>query len=287
MRLVAVSFLALLLAATAAQAQDARRRVVLTDGTVLIGVVADESADPVVVLTDGGIEQRVPRARVARIEALAGGGRFTRIDPTRTRLVFSPTGRTLGRAGQARLGVLSVVVPNATYAVTDRIDVGGAGVFAFGGGGGGILVPGVKVQVAATEGLAVALGASVAFPITADSDINGAFLASPYVAATIGSETRAVTLGVAGVFGGDVSSGNVEATNGVLLSGGGEVQVSNSVKLLGEILVPVGEGASAVIVLPGVRFFGDRFSADLFGFVAGGEGDVAGFAPLASFTYNF
>lgn len=281
------ALLVLVLLATAAQAQDARRRIVLTDGAVIVGVVQDETADPVVVFTEGGVEQRVPRARIDRIEALPGNGRFTRVDPTRTRLVFSPTGRTMGRAGQVRLGVLSVVIPNVTYAVSDRVDLGGAGVIAIGSGGAGVLVPGAKVQVLATDGAAIALGVSAVIPITSDSDANGAFIASPYLAATFGDETRAVTLGVAGFFGGDVSTGDFEAANGVLLSGGGELQVSNSVKLLGEVIVPVGEGSSAVILLPGVRFFGDRFSADLFGFVGSAEGEVAGFAPLASFTYNF
>ena len=76
----------LLLLASAAQAQPAPdlRRVVLVDGTTLVGIVEDESADPVVVRMRDGIEQRIPRARVAEIAPLAGG-RFARVDPTRTR----------------------------------------------------------------------------------------------------------------------------------------------------------------------------------------------------------
>lgn len=272
------------LLSAAASAQDAPRRVVLTDGSVVVGVVSDEAADPVVVLTASGVEQRIPRARVARIEALAGG-RFARVDPTRTRLVFSPTGRTLGRRGQTRLGLLSVVVPNVTYAVTPSVDVGGAGVFVFGDGGGGILVPGVKAQVVRAPGLDVALGASLAVPLGADLD--GGVAVTPYVAATVGSETRAATVGVTGLIGGSYETGDFEAADGVLVSVGGELQVSNSVKLLAEAVVPIAEGDTGAIVIPGVRFFGDRFSADVFGFVAVGGGDTYGFAPLGSFTYNF
>ncbi len=278
--------LLLCLVSVSASAQDASRRVVLTDGSVVVGVVTDESADPVVVLTASGVEQRIPRARIVRIEALAGG-RFARVDPTRTRLVFSPTGRTLGRRGQTRLGVLSVIVPNVTYAVTPTVDVGGAGLFFFGSDGGGVLVPGVKAQVVRAPGLDVALGASLAVPLGEGLGLGGGVAVTPYIAATVGSETRAATVGVTGLLGGSFESGDLEAAEGVLLSLGGETQVSSSVKLLAEVLVPIGEGDNGVLVVPGVRFFGDRFSADVFGFVTFVDNDTYGFAPLGSFTYNF
>ncbi len=282
MRLLFLLLLGLLTAA--ASAQDVPRRVVLTDGRAVVGTVTDETADPVMVTTASGIEQRIPRARIARIESLADGW-HVRVDPTRTRLVVSPTGRTLGRRGQTRLGLLSVVIPNVTHAVTSTVDVGGAGVFVFGDGGGGLLVPGIKAQVVRAPGLDVAFGASLAIPLGAGLD--GSVAVTPYLAATVGSQTRAATVGVTGLIGGSYESGDVELAEGVLLSLGGESQVSSSVKLLGEVLVPIGDGDSGVLVVPGVRFFGDRFSADVFGFVAVFDTDTYGFAPLGSFTYNF
>lgn len=270
-----------------AWAQDAPRRVVLTDGTVVVGVVADEAADPIVVTTASGVEQRVPRARVARIEPLVGG-RFTRVDPTRTRLVFSPTGRTMGQQGQTRLGVLSVVIPNVTYAVTPRVDLGAATFFTFGSGGvGGVLVPGAKAQVVSMPGLDAAVGASVAVPFSSGDDFDGSFAVTPYAAVSVGDVTRSATVGVTGFIGGSASQGDLTVGDGVLLSVGGEYQLTNGLKLLGEVLLPIGEGDTGVLVLPGIRFFGDRFSADIFGFVASGGGDTFGFAPLGSFTYTF
>lgn len=283
---LALPLLFAVLLASAVQAQSEPRRVILVDGTVVVGTVVDETADPVVVVTASGVEQRIPRAQVRSIEALASG-RFTRVDPTRTRLVFSPTGRTLGRAGQVRLGLLSVVIPTATYAVSSRVDLGGAGILVFGGGGGGVLVPGVKVQVVGTPGFNLALGASAAIPFSTDDFFDGSFGLTPYAAGTVGSETASLTIGVTGLIGGSFSSGDFEAADGVILSVGGERQVSNSVKLLGEVLVPIGEGSTGVGVLPGVRFFGDRFSADLFGVIGYAEGEMGGFAPLGSFSYNF
>lgn len=275
---------ACLLFSTVAHAQEIRQRVLLTDGTVIVGVVADTTADPVVVQTPSGVEQRVPRNRVARIEPLVG--RFTRTDPTRTRLVFSPTGRTLGRRGQTRLGLLSVIVPNVTHAVSSRLDIGTAGLFMFGGDTGGILVPGAKLQVYSSPNHAVAIGTTALIPV-GGGEFDGNLGLTPYLAATIGDASSAVTASVTGFIGRGANTEDLEVAEGVLLSLGGEAQVSNSIKVLGEVLVPIGGDETGAVVLPGVRFFGDRFSADLFGFVAISEGDVTGFAPLGSFSYNF
>ena len=106
MHRILAAFFALLFLAPAlhAQTDGELRRVVLIDGTVIVGTVVDESADPVVVVTEAGVEQRVPRAQVELVAPLIEG-RFFRIDPTRTRLVLTPTGRTLG-AGRTRVGTL-------------------------------------------------------------------------------------------------------------------------------------------------------------------------------------
>lgn len=277
----------LLLAAPLATAQSGDvRRVILIDGTVLVGTVADESADPLVVRTREGTEVRIPRDRVAEVLDLIAG-RFTRTDPTRTRLVFSPTGRTIGQRGQTRLGVLAVLTPQVTYAVADRVDIGGSAIIAFGGGGGGVVVPGVKAQVVRAPGVDIAIGTALTVPFSTSTSFDGAYLLSPYVAATLGSEITSATVAVTGFIGGTASSGDFNIAEGVLLSLGGETQISDRIKLLGEVLVPVAEGASGTLFLPGIRFFGDRFSADVFGVVLISEGDVTGFAPIASFTYRF
>ena len=92
----------------------------LTDGTVLIGIIADENADPLVILTANAIEQRIPRDRVAEITPLYAG-RFTRLDPNRTRLFLAPTGCSLGR-GNGRFSAYAII-PSVAYGATDRIDV--------------------------------------------------------------------------------------------------------------------------------------------------------------------
>lgn len=265
--------LVLFLAATAALAQTPGgtpgelRRIVLTDGTVFVGTVADESADPLVILSTDGLERRVPRARVAEITDLIAG-RFRRLDPTRSRLLLTPTARTIG-VGNARLSLLSYIVPNVAYGLTDRIDLSATGFLTFGGGSGVLPVLGFKGTVVDTPGLQAAVGASAVVPL--GDGIDG-FVVTPFGVVTVGSEVRSATFAVGGAFGGAFDTGGVDFADGVVVSAGGEVQVSNSVKLLAEAFVPLTGGEAAFALLPGVRFFGDRFSIDVYG-VAGGYRD--------------
>ncbi|HEX8298139.1 MAG TPA: hypothetical protein VF594_03190 [Rubricoccaceae bacterium] len=211
---------------------------------------------------------------------------FTGVDPTRTRTVLAPTARTLGR-GETRLGTTLYILPTVTHGIADRVDLYGAGIFVFGGGGGGVLVFGGKGAVVDGPGFGLAVGSTFVLPFSGDSDVNGAFVALPYGVATIGDNARSVSLGVTGVVGGDFSSGDFEAGEGVLLSLGAETQVSNRVKLLADVYVPVAEGDSGVSILPGVRFFGTNVSVDLYGAFVVASGDTGGFAPIANFSYRF
>lgn len=286
-RLLALAALLLTFGASASAQTSDERRVILTDGTVLIGTVDDESADPVVVRSRSGIEQRVRRADIAEILPLIAG-RFTRTDPTRTRTILSPTGRTLG-SGTKRLGTALYLIPNASFGVTDRIDLSGTALLAIGDGGGVLPALGAKVGLVDTGTVSAAAGAAVAFPITGDSDVNGSVLVTPYVAITVGSELRSFTLGATGAFGRDGSSGDTYGGDGVLFQLGGHSQISNSVALVGEVLIPVADGGngldSTVGILPGVRFFGDKYSVDVYGVLDLSE--FVGFAPLANFAYTF
>ena len=281
------ALLALLLFAPLAQAQTRGelRRIVLVDGTVLLGTVADETADPVVIVTESGVEQRVPRAQVQLIAPLIDG-RFFRIDPTRTRLVATPTGRTLGR-GRTRVGTLFYIVPQAVSGVTDRVDISGTLAFTAGTDFFQLApVIGAKVGVVQSESFALAVGTNLGTVIGQDSG-GGAFVLTPYAAVTLGNELRAVSASVTGLIGGSVEAGDIEAADGVILGLGGEIQINNGVKLLLDSIVPIGEGDSVVLVAPGVRLFGDQFSVDLFGGIGVADGGFGAFAPIANFAFTF
>ena len=281
-RLLLSALVALLLSAAAvAQSNDDLRRVVLVNGDVYVGVVADEAADPVVITTTDGVERRFPRSQVELVAPLING-RFFRADPVRTRLFFSPTARTLG-GGEFR-GDLTPY-PSITAGLSDRVDLLATGVVAFGDGLFVTPLVGVKGQVHRSETSQVALGTS-AIALIGDGD--DGFLAVPYVVATFGDETRSLSVGAAGVVGGSIGSGDVEIANGVALGLGFETQINNGVKLFVEALGGVSEGESGLLVLPGVRFFGNRFAFDVIGFVATDFDTAIGFAPSgARISYGF
>lgn len=293
-------------APTAGAQTDAEvRRVVLLNGDVYVGVVEDETADPVVIVTRDGVRREFRQDQVEMIAPLIRG-RFFRTDPVGTGLVIGPTARTQG-GGAVRVG-LTAIVPTVNVGVSDRVDLTGAGGFSFGSEGGGFLpLLGIKGSVVQRDGLTVALGASGAavlgseyedyqcdeFGCTVTSRDNDSFLAIPYGVVTVGDETRAATFGVAGFVGG-VEGEGFSVADGVALWAGGELQLNNGVKLIGEAITAVGEGDSGVLLLPGVRLFGSSFAFDIVGFITigdydGGDGlELYGFAPIPlRLSYTF
>lgn len=281
--LVTVLF-ALAASAPAASGQDRPdlRRVVLTNGDIYVGTVADEAADPVVVVTTDGIERRFPRDRVALVAPLIRG-RFFRTDPVRTRLFFAPTARPLG-GGDVRAD-LAYVFPSITAGLSDRVDLLASGFLIVGDGGGATPLVGFKATVVDGPAAQVAVGTSALFVIGGGDD---GFLAVPYGVVTLGDETQSVSFGIGAAVGGSVGSADLSVAEGVLLGFGAETQVNNGVKLLGEALLGLTGEDSGLLFLPGVRLFGDRFAFDVFGYVATDFEGLSGFAPAGGrISYTF
>ena len=284
-----LAVLTLLVAAGPALAQENAdlRRVVLVNGDVYVGTVADENADPLVIITTDGIERQFRRDQVALVAPLIRG-RFFRTDPVKTRLFLAPTARTVG-GGEFR-GDLTYLYPSITAGLSDRVDLLASGFVTFGDGAFVTPLVGVKGVVYDAPTTKVALGTSALFVVGDDGadGVDGGFIALPYAVATFGDETRAVSVGVGGGFGGSLGTGDVEVANGVLVGLGYETQINNGVKLFVESLAGFSEGDSGLLVLPGVRFFGNRFAFDVIGFVATDFETVAGFAPIgARASYSF
>ena len=136
-----------------------------------------------------------------------------------------------------------------------------------------------------TAGAAVAVGASALLPYGGGSggNVGGTLFAT----ATFGTEISALTVGVTGVYGGgqDIEFDMAEFA---LFTVGLERQVSNSLKLISENHVAVGGGEVAGGTLTGVRFFGERLSADLALMIGAAEGTVQPFPlPYVGFSYSF
>ena len=284
----ALVLLAVLAVAAPAAAQDATppQRVVLVDGTVLVGAVTEE-ADVVVVVAANGVEQRVPRDRVAEVTDLLDG-RFTRYDPARTRLFVSPTARSLG--GGAKRFSAYYIFPSVAFGVTDRLDLTiGTTIPLVSSDGAALALTGnAKFTVVETDGVAAALGGSAVVPVSSGDGIPGV-VGTVYGVVTVGGEAGAVTFGAYGFYGTDFA--DADLGNGTALLLGLERQVSDRFKLVSENYVGVvfeGDGAVAVGTLSGVRFFSDQLAADLAVALGAADGGFTSVPiPYLGLSYTF
>lgn len=277
--------LAVLAPAASGQDRSDLRRVVLTNGDVYVGTVADEAADPVVLTTEGGIEQRIPRAQIAEIGPLLDG-RFSRYDPARTRLFFSPTARSLG-SGNKRFSAY-YLFPSIAVSVSERVDMSAGATIPFvSSDGAAIALNGnVKVTLTQSDGFATAVGGSALVPLSTE-DVAPGIGGTVYGLATFGGEAGAVTIGAYGVYATDFES--AEFGDGAALLLGLERQVSDRFKLISEnyVFMAFGEG-SAFGSLSGVRFFGDRLAADVAVALVAVDGDFVTIPiPYLGMSYTF
>lgn len=299
---------AALLLALPLAAQDApsTKRVVLDDGTVIVGEVQDPTADPVVVVGSNGVEQRIPQARIVEITDLLDG-QFTRYDPARTRLFFSPTARSLGSGGKRFSAYY--LFPSFAVGLSDRVDLSVGSTIPFISSEGVFLGlnGNAKATVVERDGFAAALGASVVIPISTEEPTPGVG-GTVYALSTIGGDAGAVTLGAYGFY--VISSDdelNADLGDGAALLLGFERQISDRFKFVSEnylllAFVQEYEGydpntgdditstATEVMfgTLTGIRFFGDKLAADIAVALGAYEGEVATIPiPYLGMSYTF
>lgn len=263
---------------------DSLVEVRLADGETYVGRIVAVQGDTLTLQGVSGVRVQFTRAQVVSARPAQGraqGGAFWREDPNRTRLFFSPTGRSLP-AGDGYFGVYELFIPFVAYGITDRIMIAGGSPFylAFMGEETPVYL-GPKVQVVDRPNLSGSVGAmTVLVPGGGGDQSETDVFGIAYGVGTLGSPDRAVTAGIGwGYDGSDLSSRPV-----VLL--GGETRVSRSLKLLTEnVLLPGSD--TGMLVSGGVRFFGERLSADagLVGYL--GTGDRECCFPLVNFVYNF
>lgn len=248
--------------------------VVLADGSELVGRILDERKGLIrLELTSGDVIE-LQRSRLREVRPLDGrwvDGTIWRPDPNATRLFFAPTGRSIEQ-GRGYLSVYEVIMPFLAVGVTDRITVAGGTPLIFGDSDSRVFWLAPKVQVVRAPRVTAAVGA-LHFLVTGPGESIGI----AYAVATFGSRDQALTTGLGlGYSGSDLAEEPV-----VML--GGEVRASRSVKLITENYVIAAEGA---LVSGGLRFFGERLTADLGLIVPVVSGATAAF-PLVNFVYNW
>lgn len=247
----------------------------LTDGSRVYGRVTAESAGEVTFETASGVMLTPRRDQIVslrRVEGRIRNGEFQPADPNNTRLFFGPTGRSLPK-GQTYLGIYEFVMPFVQVGVTDRFSIGGGTPLVFGFEDDGLdrpywITP--KLQVFKGRTLQASVGVFQGFG-------GGASAGIAYGVVTAGNSSGSFTAGAGMGYddGGDRAA---------VVMVGGDRQVRRNMKFVTENYV---WGSGNGILSAGVRFFGDRLSADLA--LAAPVGDeLGGFVfPMVNFVYLF
>lgn len=262
-------------APAAAQEAGMRYRIVLTDGAQLTGTLVSANTEEIVLEDERGLRTTIPRGRIRSFEPLAS--RFAHRDPNSTRLLLFPTARSL-KAGTGRFGTYTIL-PTVAVGATDWLDFSIGGTLPF----ESVMLINLngKVTPYQTERMSFAVGASALVPLGADAGgVGGTF----YGVATFGTPESAFTIGGLGAYVTNFEDTRVGSGGALVL--GYEHQVSNKVKLMTENYIGISEGVEGALLAAGVRFFGDRLSADIAPFVLIGDGD-AWVSPIPYFTFSY
>jgi hypothetical protein len=246
--------------------------LVLRDGSRLFGRVERETATEVVFRTHAGATVTANRSDIVSLRPVKGRieqGEFLRTDVHRSRLFFAPTGRSLDK-GQVSVGVFEFLAPFVQVGITDRFSVGGGTPLVF-----GIdddfrpfwFTP--KFQVVNSEKIQASVGVLQILNTAGD---NGGIA---YGVSTFGNSDNALTVGGGLAYTDDHRGGVVMV--------GGEGRVRNNLKLITENYV--WEGGNGILS-GGVRFLGERLSADLALAIPIGFDDLVAF-PVVNFMYVF
>lgn len=257
------------------------RELRLADGSRIYGRVVAADDERVTVETLGGVRMELARAQIRSDVAARGrvvNGEMWLEDPHATRLFFGPTARAVPR-GEGYFGVYELFFPFVTYGVTDR--------FTFSAGTpvipetiGKIFYIAPKLEVVRTPTASAAIGVLALF-VTEEVDAGSAGLL--YAVGTFGSSDQSVSAGATVPFVATSGGSEVIRHPGFML--GGESRLSRRTKFLSENYFVPSEGVA--LLSGGVRFFGERLSAD-FGLGAGfGDGESWCCLPLVNFVYSF
>jgi hypothetical protein len=264
---------------------DTLQEVRLVDGSSFFGQITAVDADRITLVTTTGVRLELMRGQIQMIRAARGRmveGRFWRDDPNKTRLFFAPTGRSL-RAGEGYFGVYELFIPFVSYGVTNQFTISGGSPFYIGMfevTPPFYLAP--KLQVLSAPQTEVSVGVLAVFIPGSwgwEEDSRTRSVGIAYGVGTFGGNDNAATAGI----GWGYADGEFSARPAVML--GGEVRVGASTKLITENwFVPGSDGG---VLSGGVRFFGERLSADagLIAFVGSGGGGCC--LPLVNFVYAF
>jgi hypothetical protein len=264
-------------AQTGAAAQpDTLYEIRLADGTTVYGQVDTATAERLVLTTGSGVRIETTPAQIRSIRVARGrmvGGEYWMPDPLRSRLFFAPTARAVP-AGEGYVGVFLIALPFAAIGITDRITLAGGAPLLFGTLDPIYLAP--KIQLFSHRGSALAVGVLSIFSMEGNSDWTAGIA---YGMGTFGSADQAVTVGLGFGYSGDDFSGRPAFAIGA------ESRVSRRAKLMTENYFIAGE--SLGLLSGGLRFIGERITADVGVLALAGGVEWFCCAPIVNFSVAF
>ena len=282
----------------------------LNDGSVIYGVVERETPDRLLLRTIAGATVEVSRTQIVSIEPARGrvvDGEFWHADANATRLFFAPTGRSLER-GTGYIGVYEFLLPFVQVGVTDRLSLGvGTPLLFVGDEVSRPVWVTPKYQVYSDDRASAAVGVMHFFVLGESSRVGLA-----YAVGTLGTDDNALSFGAGWAYAryreDDTSScaarppgppgvpeppappldcspvQTTEVVGSPVLMVGGERRLSRRLKLISENYAFEDGG----IVSIGIRFLGERLSADLGVFAPiSRDDDVFLLAPIVNFVWTF
>ena len=252
--------------------------VTLVDGSTLQGRIIE--ATPTSIRFRSAIgDSDIARASIRSMRtvhvARSRDGEVWPEDPSRTRLFFAPTGRTL-RHDEKYFSDAYIFFPSFQVGVTDAFTLGA----------GMSIIPGLgfdeqlyyltpKLGVVSGPNLNISVGALVAGAGRASS--NSPF-GIAYGVATFGGEDANITTGAGVAY----SRGNTDKS--ALIMVGGTNRLSRGIALVSENYLYTGNRSSALLS-GGVRFIGEKLSVDLAGLLSTAAPTIP--IPYVAFIYKY
>jgi len=250
----------------------------LYDGTQLNGRIISVNDSSLVFKTLSGVEMTIPLSLIDISRELKGeviNGIYYRKDPNQSHLFLAPTAQPI-EAGKVNFTDYMIFFPSLTVGITDFMSVG-VGVSIFPGSQSQLLYGNIKItflnKTFGENNLCLAAGAT--FANYSSMDLPGTSLL--YGLATFSRNPFAVTLGFIGA----------DNHNGNIFLFGGELRVSNSIKIISEDYYNPQNNVGVYSL--GFRFFSDKIAGDIGLFYYNQWSDNIGFPfiPWLGFTYSF
>jgi len=259
-------------------AASALYKITLSDGSELFGTVQSESGAEIKFTTVSKVEMTISKHQIRSMEKTSNkivNGEIRRSDPNKTRLFFAPTARSL-KSGQGYFSDYELFFPMIAVGVGNVVTLAG-GVSLIPGASGQAIYLAPKVTPLHVKNADVAAGVLY---ISIPDDHDSWNVGIAYGVGTYGTDEAALTFGLGWGF----TEGDFANKPIVLL--GGELRLSNSVKLISENWIPPSSDFALASI--GIRFFGDQLAADLALVTPLGARTTGfPFMPWVGFVYNF